>query len=109
MPARPSHGALVGEVGRNSEMRDFTEELAEVRRRLTDAAGYLHLDDARARKAELEGDAARPDLWDDPDQAKAVTRELSQVTEDVALMDALTRRLDDAEVLHELAREEDDE
>jgi peptide chain release factor 2 len=90
-------------------MRDFTEELAEVRRRLTDAAGYLHLDDARARKAELEADAARPDLWDDPDQAKAVTRELSQVSEDVAVMDGLARRLDDAEVLHELSREEDDE
>src|SRR4051794_14069727 len=90
-------------------MRDFSEDLADVRRRVTDAAGYLHLEDARARKAELEADAAQPDLWDDPDQAKAVTRELSQVSEDVALMDGLLRRIDDAEVLHELAREEDDE
>jgi peptide chain release factor 2 len=90
-------------------VRDFSEELAEVRRRVTDAAEYLHLDDTRARRAELETAAARPDLWDDPDQAKAVTRELSQVSEDVAFMDGLTRRLDDAEVLYELAREEDDE
>ncbi len=90
-------------------MRDFSEDLVEIRRRVSDAGGYLHIDAARARKAELEERAGRSDLWDDPDEARAVTKELSQVSEDVALVDRFNRQLEDVEVLHEIAREEDDE
>ena len=43
----------------------------------------------RARRGELEAEAARPDLWDDPDRARAVTTELGRVTDDVERFDAL--------------------
>ena len=51
----------------------------------------------------------RPDLWDDANAAKALTGEYANVRDDLATYDALAAQLDDAEVLHELAREEDDE
>ena len=50
-------------------MRDFTDALADARRRVEDARAYLRVDVARARLAELEQAlASEPDLWDDPDR-----------------------------------------
>ena len=89
-------------------MRDFSEQLAETRKRLADAAQYLRVEELRARQPLLETEASRPDLWDDPDAAKRVTGELSSVLSDLEHYDGLVAELDDAETLHELAREVDD-
>jgi peptide chain release factor 2 len=90
-------------------MRDFTPELSDARRRVTDAETYLKIDDARARLVDLEAAASRPDLWDDPDAARTVTSELSQVRDDITLVEGLQQRVADLEVLAELVREEQDE
>jgi peptide chain release factor 2 len=90
-------------------MRDFTEDLAEVARRVADARRYLRIDDGRVRAAELEAEISKPDLWDDPDRARQVTTELSRLNDDSALVEGLERRVGDAKALHELAREEGDE
>ena len=90
-------------------MKDFSDDLAEVRKRVGDAHAYLRIDEQRARLAELEDQAGQPDLWDDPDRARAVTREMSYVRDDVERYDGLARRLSDVETLDELAREEGDE
>ena len=89
-------------------MRDFTDDLREQRRRLVEAGQYLKIDLSRDRLVELEAEMQRPDLWDDAELAKRANTEYSNVKGDVDTMDGLTRRLDDAEVLHEMAREEDD-
>ena len=90
-------------------MRDFSDELADLRRRVDDAKGYLRVDEARARLTELEERASRADLWDDPDAARRVTTELARVREDVDLVDGLEGRLSDVATLFELGREEDDD
>src|SRR5450432_225206 len=90
-------------------MRDFTDELRDLRRRVTEAHTYLRIDDARTRLAELEVDASRSDLWDDPDKARLVTTEMARVRDDVELIDGLTARVSDFETLFELGREEDDD
>ncbi len=90
-------------------MRDFSDDLAELRRRVGDAHGYLRIDDARTRLAELDEAAASPDLWDDPDQARAVTTEAARVREDIELVDGFDARLSDQETLFELGREEGDD
>ena len=48
---------------------------------------------------------AKPDLWDDPDHARAVTRELGRVSADLDQLDGLRSTLDDAEALLELTDE----
>src|SRR5690606_35551809 len=85
-------------------MRDLSDELKALRARLSEAERYLKVDELRARRAQLEAEAARPDLWDDADKAKRVTAELAAVNDDIAQYESLARRLDDAETLHELAR-----
>jgi peptide chain release factor 2 len=90
-------------------MRDLTDELKGLRARVDEAAGYLKVDELRARQPQLEAEASRPDLWDDPDKARRVTSELAAVNDDLAAFEALSGRLDDAETLYELARDEADE
>ena len=90
-------------------MRDFTDQIADTRKRIADAATYLRVEELRARQPLLETEASRPDLWDDPDAAKRVTGELSAVMGDLELYERLVSELDDADTLHDLAREVDDE
>jgi peptide chain release factor 2 len=90
-------------------MKDSTAEIGELRRRVEEARVYLRIEELEQSRPQLETEASRPDLWDDPDQARKVTGELSAVTEDLEKYASLVARLDDAETLHDLAREEGDE
>jgi peptide chain release factor 2 len=89
-------------------MRDFSDDLKELQRRLHEARGYLKIDVGRTRLVELEIEIARPDLWDDQEQAKRINSDYVNVKADVDGFDALCRELDDAQLLHEMAREIDD-
>jgi len=89
-------------------VRDFTDQLAEARKRVSDAETYLRIEELRARQPLLETEASRPDLWDDADVARRVTGELSAVMDDIGTYERLVSQLEDAETLHELAREVDD-
>src|SRR5437868_15426126 len=88
-------------------MRDFSDDLGALAKRLAEAERYLDLAGRRARLAELEAEASRADLWDDPDRARVITTELSRVKDDVDELAGLRRQLSDAETLEQLAREED--
>jgi peptide chain release factor 2 len=90
-------------------MRDFTDDLRELARRLDEASGYLKIDESRNRLVELEHEISRPDLWDDAERAKQVNTDYANVKADLDTYDGLASQLEDAQVLHELAREVDDE
>jgi peptide chain release factor 2 len=90
-------------------MRDFTETLADLRRRVDDARAYLQIDAARTRLAELEQEASRPDLWEDQEQARKVTTELARIRDDLGVFDGLEERLSEVETLFQLGREEGDD
>ncbi len=67
--------------------------------------------DVEGKAAELEAlkeAASSPDLWDDQERALEVTRKLARYERVIAHVDGLAAELDDAEVLLELAVEEDD-
>ena len=89
-------------------VRDFSDDLRVLRRRLTEAEGYLDLAGSRQRLAALETEVARPDLWNDPEAGQRVTRDYGRVKADVDEMAGLDGRLSDAETLYQLAVEEDD-
>jgi len=90
-------------------MRDSTDDLRELRRRLGEAELYLRVGESRNRLTELEAEMGRPDLWDDAEAAKTLSGEYATVRDDLATFDGLSSELADAELLHEMAREEDDE
>ena len=89
-------------------MRDFSDDIKDVSRRLSEARVYLRIDSQRERLRELEAEVSRPDLWDDQNLAKKLNAEYSNVKGDIDLFDTLSGQLDDVEVLHEMAREVDD-
>jgi peptide chain release factor 2 len=82
--------------------------LGEVRRRVDEAAAYLKIDASRTRLAELEIEVAKPDLWNDQENAKRVNTEYSNLKGDLEEFTSLASAVDDLEVLHEMAREIDD-
>ena len=90
-------------------MRDFSDDVSDVRRRIDEANGYLQIDQLRARRPQLETEAGRPDLWDDQERAKQVNAELAAVTDDLDAFDGLVAEVEDVETLIELAREEGDD
>ena len=63
----------------------------------------------RARLAELEQSASRPDLWENRERAEKLLREKRSVEREIDFFDELATSLDDAEVLLELATEADDD
>ncbi len=85
--------------------RDFTSELEALGERLAEAERYLGRDKLEARRTELEADVANPNLWDDPDHARSVTKELGRVTADLEQLDGLRSALEDASALLELTDE----
>jgi peptide chain release factor 2 len=85
-----------------------TDELAAQRQRVVQLEHDLDVAGKRDRLGELQELAGRPDLWDDTDRAREVTTELSRVEEELRRFVALGERLDDLEVLDQLATEEDD-
>jgi peptide chain release factor 2 len=87
------------------EPRDFTTELQALGERLAEAERYLGREKLEVRRGELEAEVAKPDLWDDPDHARAVTKELGRVTADLDQLDGLRSSLDDAQALLELTEE----
>ena len=64
-------------------MRDFTDDLRDLRRRLGEAEGYLKIGANRVRLVELEAEIGRPDLWDDPDYAKKLNGDYANVKGDI--------------------------
>ena len=90
-------------------MKDLSDDIVAVRRRLDDAHTYLRIAELEASRPQLETEASRPDLWDDPEQAKKVNAELAAATDDLGLHASLAARLDDADTLYELGREEGDD
>ena len=87
---------------------DIFTELADLNTTLSNIEAVLDLDGKRTQIAELEKDAGRPDLWDDPEQAQQVTSRLSRLQAEVRGAEEIRQRLDDIDVLRELAEAEDD-
>jgi len=90
-------------------MEDFSGEIAALTKRLGDAETYLKIAELRERRPELEDAAALPGLWDNPEEARKVTGELSAVTDDLNTFDGLAEKLDEAETLRELGLEMEDD
>ena len=88
---------------------DFFVVLDELNTTLKSIEAVLRIDDMRNEIADLEQQAAAPDLWNDVEAAQAVTSKLSYLQGDLRRVEELRSRLDDVALMHEMAEEEDDE
>ena len=87
-------------------MQDFSDDLRRLRVRLDEAEAYLRAGVLRTRRPQLEAESSRPDLWEQPERARAVTSELASINEDLAILDRLASDISDGETLNQLAVEE---
>src|SRR3954470_1762058 len=88
---------------------DFSAQIAELRSTFSSIQAVLDVDALRARIATLSEQAGAPDLWDDTARAQKVTSELSHTQSTLAKLTEIQSRLDDLEVLVELANGETDD
>jgi peptide chain release factor 2 len=82
-----------------ADLNDLSDTLASVEA-VTDLVAL------RAQIADLEQQATRPDLWDDPEAAQKVTSQLSHKQSELRRIEELRQRLDDLAVMYELSEEE---
>ena len=75
----------------------------------TQRGGIFDAPGLEARASGLREDTAAPDLWDDPDRARRLTKQLADIEGDLSLLDRLASAIDDASTLDELAREAGDD
>jgi len=88
---------------------DLSEKIGDLRTTFDNIRAVLDVDSIRARIADLSEQAGAPDLWDDTTKAQQVTSELSHAQAQLAKLKDIESRLDDIEVLIELANDEADD
>ena len=88
--------------------RDFDTEIKQLQATMGTIEKVLDVDGMRAEIADLGEQVAAPDLWDDQANAQRVTGRLSALQGELERYTSLQSRLDDLEVMIELAREEGD-
>jgi peptide chain release factor 2 len=88
---------------------DFSVVLDELNTTLKSIEAVLRIDDMRSEIADLEQQAAAPDLWNDVDAAQAITSKLSYLQGDLRRVEELRSRLDDVALMHEMAADENDD
>jgi peptide chain release factor 2 len=85
-----------------------TTQLKDLEATLSSIEAVVDLDALRREQAELNEQAAAPDLWDDQEHAQRVNSRLAYVQGELRRLEELRRRVDDLPVLVELAEAEDD-
>ncbi|MGH3229694.1 MAG: peptide chain release factor 2 [Streptosporangiaceae bacterium] len=87
---------------------DPADEIAALKSKLASIAAVLDPAAMRTEVESLHEQAADPDLWADQDRAQKVHRRLSYLEAELGRLADLHQRLDDTQVLFELAEGEDD-
>ncbi len=88
---------------------ELSTQITDLDTTLTSIETVLDLPKMRAAVAELAEEVSAPDLWDDQERAQQVTAKLSHLQGDLARIDSLRTRVDDARMMLEMSDEEGDE
>jgi peptide chain release factor 2 len=88
---------------------DHASEIADLSAKLASIEAVLDPEAMRKEADALRERSADPDLWSDQEQAQTVTRRLAYLDGEAARLISLHRRLDDTQVMFELAESESDE
>ena len=87
---------------------DISADIQALRSTFADIQAVVDVEALRAEIARLSEEAGAPDLWDDVEKAQKVTSALSHRQAELKRVTEVERRLDDLDVLVELAIEMDD-
>ena len=87
---------------------DFDSEIKQLQATMSTIGKVLDLPAMESEIADLAEQVAAPDLWDDQSNATRVTGRLSALQGEVDRFSSLQSRVDDLELMVEMAREEND-
>ncbi|HAM26160.1 MAG TPA: peptide chain release factor 2, partial [Microbacteriaceae bacterium] len=87
---------------------DFSGQIAALRSTFADIRAVVGVDKLAAEIVDLSEQAGVPDLWDDTEKAQKITSALSHKQAELAKIVSIQSRLDDLEIMVELANEESD-
>jgi peptide chain release factor 2 len=88
---------------------DYSSEISELSSKLASIEAVLNPDGMRKEADDLRERSVDPGLWEDQENAQAVTRRLSYLDAELSRLEGLHSRLDDLSVMFELAESEADE
>ena len=80
----------------------------DAKQTLSDLSESLDLDGRKKRIAEIDEIISAPDFWNDPEAGQKIMQEKKRLESKVTHYDQLASKLDDLEVMIELAKEESD-
>ncbi len=84
-------------------MYDIKQQILDLIDRLNKTREAVNIPDKKKKMEVLEIESASPTLWDDPDNARRVTQELSDLKKEVAEIEDLSQNL---EIMDQLAQDE---
>ncbi|MCY0903589.1 peptide chain release factor 2 [Arthrobacter sp. H14-L1] len=87
---------------------DFAAEIRALRATYLSIEQVSEVDALKESIEDLSDQAGTPNLWDDPAAAQKITSRLSHAQSKLEKLESLQARIDDLEVLVQLAQEEDD-
>ena len=87
---------------------DLRDEIAALRSTFADIRSVVDVGRLESDIADLSEQAGAPDLWDDTEKAQKVTSALSHRQSELARITSIQSRLDDLEIMVELANDESD-
>ena len=82
------------------------KDMEQAAQRVSDARGYLHIDDKRAELARLDEESAAPGFWDDAAHAQSVSKQASNLRDTIREYEEAAALLEDARAALELADED---
>jgi peptide chain release factor 2 len=88
---------------------DPADEIPELSSKLDNIEAVVDPEAMRTEAADLREQSADPGLWEDQTRAQQVTRRLSYLEGELARMENLRQRLDDTQLMFELAADENDQ
>ncbi len=91
------------------EIKDLQQLSGEINQRLSKLFEIQHITQKEQTLKEKEALSASPDFWNDADKAKAVSKEIDSLKNDIDTWKSMRSRLEDADTLLNLALEMDDE
>ena len=87
---------------------DFSAEIKDLRSIYASIVAVSDLEGIKCALKDLSQQASAPELWDDPEHAQRVTSALSHKQAELNRLTSLASRIDDVEVMVELAQTEDE-
>lgn len=90
-------------------MKEYLQQLTNLNTRIGQTWQLIKADQLQARVSEIEGLMAAPDFWSDQEKATALSREASEITQELDTWKHITQEVQEAIGYAELAEHEPEE